>query len=499
MAQSELKEAFVSNLNGTSLGEVALGSLLSPVCIINRGFILILYCQAKGTIPLPCPLVSHLFTDFSVLILPLVLSCTVLSSILHQVVISLTLVSACLLCYIYRTSSNFSGQHAQKTVSTFLQSHIQDSQVPFVTLFRVFVNVKTAVSILAVDFAVFPRRYAKTETYGTGVMDFGVGAFIFANALVCPEARRRSISGTKMSNITKQILSVWPLLALGTARLVSIKMTGYHEHVTEYGVHWNFFFTLAIVRVVASLLLAVLPNKQLWFFALLISGLYQFTLETTELKAFINHNHDRERDFLHANKEGIFSVVGYVAIYVAGVQIGLYVMQPRSQVREWLKMLFNLFLGSFFLYTALCTCQYLVEPVSRRSANLPFFLWSVAQSLFFMSCLGLADVVLLFSKRISGCHLVPSSWNLCKNESDSDKVTDKKRKEMERLCLVQAVSRNQLLFFLLANVMTGLTNSVVDTLSCSSSFSVCVLLMYMFINCFVIFFLHICQITVKFW
>ncbi|MEQ2298081.1 hypothetical protein AMECASPLE_001521 [Ameca splendens] len=51
-------------------------------------------------------------------------------------------------------------------------------------------------------------------------MDFGVGAFIFANALVSPEARRRSVSGSKMSHITKQILSVWPLVALGMARLV---------------------------------------------------------------------------------------------------------------------------------------------------------------------------------------------------------------------------------------------------------------------------------------
>ena len=31
----------------------------------------------------------------------------------------------------------------------------------------------TCVTILAIDFAVFPRRYGKTETYGTGlVRDF---------------------------------------------------------------------------------------------------------------------------------------------------------------------------------------------------------------------------------------------------------------------------------------------------------------------------------------
>ncbi|XP_023132259.2 phosphatidylinositol-glycan biosynthesis class W protein-like isoform X1 [Amphiprion ocellaris] len=499
MAQRELKEAFVSNLNGTSLAEVALGSFLSPVCLVNRGLILILYYQSKGTLPLPLPLFSHLLLDLSVLILPLIVSCTLLSSILLQVTISLIFVAASMFCYIYRTSSYSSAQHPQNAVSSFLQSHVQFDQVPFVTLFRVFVNVKTVISILAVDFPVFPRRYAKTETYGTGVMDFGVGAYVFANALVCPEARRKNISGSKINHITKQLVSVWPLVALGMGRLVSVKMSNYHEHVTEYGVHWNFFFTLAIVRVVASILLTVLPATQSWVFALLMSGFYQFALETSQLKAFIIHNNDRERDFLHANKEGIFSIMGYVAIYLTGVQIGLYVTQPRSRLKEWLRALFTLLLGSFVLYALVCTCQTFLEPVSRRLANLPFCLWSVAQSLFFLSCLGLADIVLLFSKQTAGCHLVLSSWNLHKTKSDSNKISDKKRGEVEKLCLVQAISRNQLLFFLLGNVMTGLTNSVLDTLSCSSSFSVCVLLLYMFINCFGIYVLHLCGITVKFW
>ncbi|XP_042287200.1 phosphatidylinositol-glycan biosynthesis class W protein [Thunnus maccoyii] len=497
MSQRDQKEAFVSNLNGTSLEEVALGSFLSPLCLISRGLILILYHQAKGSLPLPHPLISHLLLDFFVLILPLVLSCTILSNILHQVILSLICVSACVIFYIYRTNSH-PARHRQSTVSTFLQSHVQFNQVPFVTIFRVFVNVKTAISILAVDFSVFPRRYAKTETYGTGVMDFGVGAYVFANALVCPEARRKNISGSKMNHLSKQLLSVWPLVVLGMARLVSVKMTSYHEHVTEYGVHWNFFFTLAIVKVVASMFLVILPVSQSWVFALLIGGLYQFALETTGLKDFLIHNNDREKDFLHANKEGIFSVLGYVAIYMAGAQVGLYVMQPRSQVREWLKALFNIMLGSLGLYAALYICQTFVEPVSRRFANLPFCLWSVAQSLFFMFCLATADVVLLFSKRTSGCHLLPSSWDLYKKQS-SDSVSDKKRDEMDRMCLIQAVSKNQLLFFLLANVMTGLINSIVNTLSCSDLFSVCVLLSYMFMNCIVIYVLHLLGITVKFW
>lgn len=60
---------------------------------------------------------------------------------------------------------------------------------PFLSAFRANVNVATAICILAVDFSVFPRRFSKAETFGTGLMDIGVGAFIISNALVSQEAR----------------------------------------------------------------------------------------------------------------------------------------------------------------------------------------------------------------------------------------------------------------------------------------------------------------------
>ncbi|XP_061902396.1 phosphatidylinositol-glycan biosynthesis class W protein-like [Entelurus aequoreus] len=484
MSEKELKEAFVSNLNGTTLQEVVVGSFLTPLCILNRALILILHHQAKGNLPLPCPWFSHLLLDFSVLVLPLVLSCTILSDVLPQVVLSLTFVLLCVLCHIFRTKRH-------TTPGAFLSRTVHFKQLPFVTIFRVMVNVQTAISILAVDFKVFPRRYAKTETYGTGVMDFGVGAFVMANGLVCPAARGKSMSGSKLKHISKQILSVWPLVVLGAARLIFVKLRNYQEHVTEYGVHWNFFFTLALVKVLTKVLLVVVPTRKSWVLSLLISGMYQLALETTDLKAFIMNNNDREKDFLHANKEGIFSILGYVAIYMAGVQIGCYVMQPRSHVRDWIKAILNLLMMTMALFAALCACQTLVEPVSRRLANLPFCLWCVAQSLLFISCIGVVDLIVLFSQVWSGCRFVPSSWS-------SYSGSDKKKDDMEKLCLVQAVDKNQMLFFLIANIFTLFTNCLVDTLGCSSSFSVGFLLSYMFMNCFGIYIFHLFGITVKF-
>merc|ERR1719167_2189705 len=80
-------------------------------------------------------------------------------------------------------------------------------------------------------------------------MDLGVGSFVFSNGLVSPEARSIPCS------LKKNIFSCVPLIVLGLFRLVSVSLIGYHENVAEYGVHWNFFFSLAAVRILSSLIL----------------------------------------------------------------------------------------------------------------------------------------------------------------------------------------------------------------------------------------------------
>merc|ERR1712150_10621 len=95
-------------------------------------------------------------------------------------------------------------------------------------------------TILTVDFPLFPRRLVKTETKGYSLMDLGASSFIFNSGLV-------SSHPTSPSRCLNNFSRVLLLFGLGLTRFVTHVYVNYQEHVSEYGIHWNFFFTLGII------------------------------------------------------------------------------------------------------------------------------------------------------------------------------------------------------------------------------------------------------------
>ena len=150
----------------------------------------------------------------------------------------------------------------------------------------------TCIAILAVDFKIFPRRFAKVENWGTSVMDVGVGSFVFSAGLVAARPVLKEQLAGKGKNLSARLYvslrHSLPLFILGFIRLYSVKGLDYAEHVTEYGVHWNFFFTLALLPpYVAVFQSAFQFVPSFAALAILLGTFYQVALEFTSLKAYI--------------------------------------------------------------------------------------------------------------------------------------------------------------------------------------------------------------------
>ena len=88
--------------------------------------------------------------------------------------------------------------------------------------------------------------------WGHSLMDLGVGAVMLTGALV-----RRRTRAAKPVSLTESVWRVCrqhaPLVAIGAGRLLAVRAADYHEVASEYGTHWNFFFTLALVTATAAI------------------------------------------------------------------------------------------------------------------------------------------------------------------------------------------------------------------------------------------------------
>jgi phosphatidylinositol glycan class W len=352
---------------------------------------------------------------------------------------------------------------------------------PFVTMYRGNMMVVTCAAILAVDFRIFPRRFAKVENWGTSLMDLGVGSFVFAAGTVASRSiLRGQLLGKKPSLVARlkdSIRHSLPLLVLGFIRLYSVKKVDYAEHVTEYGVHWNFFFTLGFLPPIVALChaaFAMVPSYAL--LAIVIGVLYQCALSFTKLTSYIITA--PRVDLLSQNREGIFSLFGYLAIFVAGLATGMDIL-PREQAsstsntplfsRARLSEFRKTVVGKLatwsliwvVLFTITISYRGLNLRVSRRLANLPYFLWVSA----FNCC------------QLTICCLIEK---LCFPDvyKADDAEVEKKRCKAATSRLLYAFNRNGLAIFLLANLLTGAVNLLLPTLTMGKMETMTVLVGY---------------------
>jgi phosphatidylinositol glycan class W len=370
---------------------------------------------------------------------------------------------------------------------------------PFVTMYRGHMMLITCVAILAVDFHVFPRRFAKVENWGTSLMDMGVGSFVFSAGVVSARSiLKAQIAGQKSTLVARlkdAVRHSLPLLVLGLIRLYSVKGVDYAEHVTEYGVHWNFFFTLGFLPLFMALCHAafsIVPSYAL--LGLAISIAHQLTLEFTNLKVFIFTA--PRVDLLSQNREGIFSLFGYLAIFLAGQDTGMYVL-PRApklpsgsslRSKSGLMQILRSTEGKLAAWTIIWTTLLVVTMsyqgfnirVSRRLANLPYFLWVAAFNCGHLAICATVEALCF-----------PNIYN------EKDVELEKKRCSSATSRLLHAINRNGLAIFLLANLLTGAVNLTMPTLDMKTLETMGVLIAYLGVLSVVVLGLDANNISIK--
>lgn len=90
--------------------------------------------------------------------------------------------------------------------------------------------------------------------------------------------------------------------------------------------------TVILFQILSTVLLCVFPGSWSWLVAVLVASGYQYLLQQPSILGYILHGADGKgsrQGWIEANREGIFSVLGYLALYFAAVQLGRFLLQPR--------------------------------------------------------------------------------------------------------------------------------------------------------------------------
>lgn len=335
------------------------------------------------------------------------------------------------------------------------------------------------------------------------LMDYGVGSFMVSTACTSKFARGVVTGGFREAFSIKR----FAVLLLGVSRLISVKVLNYQEHVSEYGVHWNFFVTLYCVWVVADILHSYLTRKAISFVAIALLIGYQIFLNLFGGTQYI---FDSSRgNFVDANKEGIYSLFGYISLYLLMEVIYFYFFHadphcdekptPSSSVsgekpqqeseavrvssqpdaasaqqgqqsnpsfqvaaNPGASKLFNqvpgfdvkfaLRLGGFslFVWALWLLLATTVQPTSRRLCNITYVCFSIALS----------------------CSLILATY-----------VVDVLGDKALSISTLTLMNTHSLAVFLIANVATGIVNMTMKTIHSSVAESLTVMMAYTFVVC----------------
>jgi len=441
---------FISNNNGSTIQEVVVAGLPVHLSSFVIGAASLLFNHSSW--------IFRLIETCIVIITPL-LSLTILSDF-GEYVVSFFSVLVVLIILVILFKKKGTAKDLKKLWDLKIS---EENTLDCVTNYRSSMLLITSICILAVDFPVFPRKFAKTENFGQSVMDLGVGGFVFAAGLVSREARG------KHSTIRTTVSQNLPLLVLGLLRLSMVTLTGYHNNITEYGVHWNFFFTLFFVKVFGSILIPrISDGRRLWIASVVLAVLYEGVLSFGVVDYILSEG---PRDgLIDENREGVSSLQGFLAIYLAGAAWARQIYHTPFTFAVLCNVLHDLFIWSVLMWLNLFYSRTFFMPPSRRLANYTFFSMTVAYNLSILCAFLLIEtIIIVLAELKAGDHKytkekknkIPTKRK--KEIPEMTKILPWKQKGVRTSLLYQAISYNPLTYFLLSNIGTGIVNVLFPT------------------------------------
>eukprot|EP00088_Acartia_fossae_P059827 TRINITY_DN7151_c0_g2_i10.p1 TRINITY_DN7151_c0_g2~~TRINITY_DN7151_c0_g2_i10.p1 ORF type:complete len:488 (-),score=77.63 TRINITY_DN7151_c0_g2_i10:639-2102(-) len=457
---------FISNNNGSTVQEIVIAGL--PVHLSSL---------LVGAASLVFNHTSYFFRFFELIVVVVspLLSLTILSDY-GEIVIS-CLSSLVILLFI---TIIIKKKGAVKDLKRLWDLKIaEENTLDCVTNYRSSMLLITAICILAVDFPIFPRKFAKTENFGQSVMDLGVGGFVFAAGLVSREGRG------KFTKVRQTISRNMPLVGLGFVRLAMVTMSGYHSNITEYGMHWNFFFTLFFVKVFGSVLIPrISDGRRLWIASVMLAVMYEGVLSFGVVDYILS---DGPRyGIIDENREGVSSLQGYLAIYLAGAAWANQIYHSPFTFTVLGNVVHDLAVWSILMWLNLFYSTTFFMPPSRRLANYTFFSLTVAYNLSILSGFLLIEAIVIFLAEIKTGdsrftkekkNRIPTKRK--KDVQEMPKLLPWKQKGVRTSVLYQAISYNPLTFFILANLATGLVNVMFRTVEIDGCPAVLILTGYL--------------------
>lgn len=271
-----------------------------------------------------------------------------------------------------------------------------------------------------------------------------------------------------------------PIAAAGLARLAATRGVDYQHHASEYGAHWNFFLTLAALRLLSLVLPGALGGGAAAEGAAgaALLAAHQWGLSARGLIELV-HSDDRAGGWLLANKEGLLSLPGYWALQLlaaaagrlayhwaaaaaaeassasrrssrasmgsgdSGASLGSSASGSRLRIQTKalpaargppLCLLLRLGCAAATLWAAYWAAAQL-QPVSRRACNAAYVLWMLALNAQTVAAFFAADLAL------------PGATPF----------------------LLSALNSAMLPAFLAGNLLTGLVNMALNTLAASDA------------------------------